>query len=71
MFLINNVAEVRSIVSEALKSPNAVFMPNKDNRAFRVVTDLGRKISTKGQTRIRVTVDHEGNIWNAFPVKVK
>ena len=70
-FLINDVDEVRSIVVEALKSPNAVFMPNKDHRAFRVVTDLGRKIGTKGQTRIRVTVDHEGNIWNAFPVKVK
>jgi hypothetical protein len=69
-FSVNDVDKVRSLVAEALKSHHAVFTPNND-RSFRVVTDLGHTIGTRGETKIRVIVDYEGNIWNAFPVKVK
>ncbi|WP_239367145.1 hypothetical protein, partial [Snodgrassella communis] len=67
-FNTNNVSEIRSIVREALDSPNANFLPNNIDGSFRVVVDLGRPIGTKGQTSIRVIIGNDGKIWNAFPV---
>ncbi|MFP1814092.1 RHS repeat-associated core domain-containing protein, partial [Lonsdalea quercina] len=70
-FNTNDVEDVRGIVRESLNSPNAQFYPNNQDGSFRVVTDLGRQIGTKGQTRVRVIVGDDGKIWNAFPVNEK
>ncbi|SCC32082.1 hypothetical protein [Gilliamella intestini] len=67
-FNTNNVSEIRNIVKEALKSPNAIFLPNNIEGSFRVVVDMGRAIGTKGQTSIRLIIGNDGKIWNAFPV---
>ncbi|MBE0367045.1 hypothetical protein [Pseudoalteromonas aurantia] len=67
-FNSNSLNDVRSIVQEALRSPDTKFMPNPDG-GFRVVTDLGRKIGSKGETSIRIAVGENGKIWTAFPVK--
>jgi len=64
-----NIGEVRALVKEALMSPNAKFMVNKEADSFRVVVDMGRVIGTEGQTVIRISVGSDGKIWNAFPVK--
>ena len=43
--------------------------PNHPNDTFRVVSDLGREVGTKGQTRIRSVLSIDGRVINAFPVK--
>jgi len=59
-------------IREALTSDAAQFLPNPNlPNTFRVVTDLGRPIGTKGQTSIRVIVGMDGQVINAFPVKVR
>lgn len=68
-FNTSNVGEVRGIVEEALRSPNAQFLPNPNiPGTFRVVTDVGRPIGVKGQQSIRVIVGGDGRVINAFPV---
>src|ERR1700740_3082764 len=60
----------KAVVREALTSPNAQFLPNgTDPNSFRVVTDLGRVVGSKGETVVRVVVDFSGKIWTALPVK--
>lgn len=56
---------------EALRSPNASFMANDVDNSFRVVTDLGRGVGSKGQTFLRIIIGDNGKLWNAFPVNVK
>jgi exosome complex RNA-binding protein Rrp4 len=46
-------------------------MANDVDDSFRVVTDLGREVGSKGQTSVRVIVGNNGKIWNAFPVNAK
>ncbi len=70
-FVTNDFGDVRAVVAEALRSPNAMFLPNNVEGSFQVVTDLGRIIGTKGQTKVRVIVGKEGQVWNAFPVHVR
>lgn len=48
---------MQSWVQEALSSPKAQFFQNPQMQdSFKVVTDLGRKIGTRGQTKIMVVV---------------
>lgn len=71
-FNTNDPETIRQIIDEALTSPSAVFESNNDGYSFRVITNLGREIGTKGQTKIRVIVgpdtkERYWKIWNAFP----
>jgi len=56
-----------AVLREALSSPGARFLPN-DASSFRVITDLGRAIGTRGETGIRALVDFNGNVFTWFPV---
>lgn len=65
-----NLAEIRAIVADGLRSPGANFLPN--NRAddtFRVVVDVGRPVGVRGETRVRIIVAPDGQVLNAFPVQ--
>ncbi|MBI2374009.1 MAG: hypothetical protein HYV07_08425 [Deltaproteobacteria bacterium] len=71
-FATSNPDEVRGIVQEALRSPNAQFLPNPNvPGTFRVVTDLERAIGVKGQQSVRAIVGLDGKVINAFPVHVR
>ena len=69
-FDTDDISEAQSWVAEGLKSGNSHTMPNPShpNDTFRVVSDLGREVGTKGQTRIRSVVSMDGRVINAFPV---
>jgi hypothetical protein len=68
-FGTDDVEQVRSLVQEALRSPEAQFQVNPNlPDTFRVVTDLGRSIGVKGQEIIRAVVGFDGKVINAFPV---
>ncbi len=59
-------------IQEALRSDAAQFLPNPNlPDTFRVVTDLGRPIGTRGESTLRVIVGLDGQVINAFPVKVR
>jgi hypothetical protein len=53
---------------EALSAPGARILPN-DANSFRVVTDLGRVVGSRGETGIRAVVDFEGRVVTWFPVR--
>jgi RHS repeat-associated protein len=62
-------------VRAALNSRNAAFKPNYrdgvfDPSRFRVETNLGRIVGTKGETGVRVVVDWKGRVVTAFPIKM-
>jgi hypothetical protein len=69
-FDTNSVETAQDIVSEAISSPNAMFFnnPNLEN-TFRIQTDLGRVIGTKGETSVRAIMGYDGAVINAFPIK--
>ncbi|WP_052262427.1 hypothetical protein [Pseudoalteromonas luteoviolacea] len=68
-FNTSDVGEVRGLVQEALRSPNAQFLPNPNiPGTFRVVTDMGRQVGVKGQTSLRTIVGQDGKVINSFPV---
>ena len=68
-FATNSKSQVNRWVKEALKSKKATFYPNgSKNGSYYLITNLGRKIGTKGQTSIKVVFDSSGNIWTAMPV---
>ena len=67
-FATNSKSQVNRWVKEALKSNNAAFYPNSGkNSSYYLITDLGRRIGTKGQTKVKVVFDSSGNIWTAIP----
>ncbi|MBY0434096.1 MAG: hypothetical protein K2U26_08315 [Cyclobacteriaceae bacterium] len=69
-FATTEVSTARGWVQQALRSPNARFLPNPQiPNTFQVVTDLGTTIGTKGQTSIRAIVGFDGKVINAFPIK--
>lgn len=57
-----------AMLRAALRSPNARFLAN-DAESFKVVTDLGRVVGSKGQTGVRAVVDYLGHVVTWFPVK--
>lgn len=68
-FNTSDIGETQAIIQEALRSPNAIFLPNANiPGTFRVVADLGREIGVKGQNSVRVIVGMDGKVINAFPV---
>jgi RHS repeat-associated protein len=56
-------------IGEALQSPEAVFAGNGVATSFRVISNLGRVVGSRGETSIRVVVDLTGRIITAFPVR--
>jgi RHS repeat-associated protein len=53
---------------DALSAPGARILPN-DANSFRVVTDLGRTVGSRGETEVRAVVDFEGHVVTWFPVR--
>ena len=69
-FNTSDIGEARRIVQEGLRAPNALFLPNPNlSNTFRVQTNLGKVIGTRGQTSVRVIVGFDGKVINAFPIK--
>lgn len=67
-FATNSQSEIRSWISQALKSKRASFYPNKSG-SYYIITNMGKTIGTKGERCIKVVFDTAGRIWTAFPVK--
>jgi hypothetical protein len=68
-FATDDVRQAQSVVAEALRSKDAMFLQNQSDGTFRVVADLGRTVGVRGETRIRAVVTNDGRVINAFPVK--
>ena len=68
-FSTDSIDDVNSIVKEGLQSPNAQFLPNSQPNSYKIITDLGRTIGTKGETKIQVIVGVDGKIWTSYPIK--
>lgn len=68
-FNTNSQSQVRSWIQDALKSPDAKFYPNNRPGSFKVITNLGTRIGTGGQTSIQIIVGTDGKIRTAYPVK--
>lgn len=68
-FNTSNPNKVNSIVKQALESPNAQFLPNNQPNSYKIITDMGQSIGTKGETKIQVIIGADGKIWTAYPIK--
>ena len=66
-FNSTNKNKIRKWVSDALRSPDATFYPDGDD--YYILTNMGKKIGTKGETIIKVCFKKNGFIKTAFPVK--
>ena len=60
--------QVSKWISQALKSKNANFYPNSKD-SYYIITNMGKKIGTKGQKSIKVVFTKAGKIITAYPVK--
>jgi len=52
-----------------IRSENALFLPNNQEVSYKIITDLGKTIGTKGETKVQVIIGVDGKIWTAYPVK--
>lgn len=69
-FNTTSQSTVRAWVKEALqKNPSIKFNENYDKLSFTITGNVGKKIGTKGETKIKVVFDYTGKIWTAYPVK--
>lgn len=64
--------EIDATVREALQSPGAIFRPNRNAAGdiipgYRVYTDLGRTVGTRGETGLRTIVSPDGRVITSFP----
>jgi RHS repeat-associated protein len=58
---------INAAIQEALLAEGALFSPNNVAGSFRIITDLGRVIGTKGQTAIKIVVDYTGKYGQRIP----
>lgn len=69
-FNTTNQSTVRKWVKEALrKNPSIKFNENYDKLSFTITANVGKKVGTKGETKIKVVFDYTGKIWTAYPIK--
>ncbi|MBP2076955.1 SAR2788 family putative toxin [Oceanobacillus polygoni] len=69
-FNTTSQSTVRSWVKEALqKNPSIKFNENYDKLSFTITSNVGKKVGTKGETKIKVVFDYTGKIWTAYPAK--
>lgn len=69
-FNTTSQSTVRSWVKQALqKKPTISFNENYDKLSFTITANVGKKIGTKGETKIKVVFDYTGKVWTAYPVK--
>jgi len=63
-----NVDHVKAI-REALISDMATFRANTRPDSYVVMTDIGRTVGSKGESRVKVVIGKDGKIWTAYPIK--
>ncbi|AQX56253.1 SAR2788 family putative toxin [Priestia flexa] len=70
-FNTDSQATAKGWVKEALQkaSVSNFEINNNEKLSFRFDVNLGKKVGTKGETKIRVVIGYDGKIWTAFPVK--
>jgi hypothetical protein len=68
-FATTDKSQVNSWIEEGLRSQNAQFSPNNYEASYKIITDLGKTIGIKGETKIQVIIGADGKIWTAYPVK--
>lgn len=70
-FNTTSQATSKNWIKEALeKASISDFEINDDDKlSFKFDVNLGKKIGTKGETKIRIVIGYDGMIWTAFPVK--
>ncbi|OGX77783.1 MULTISPECIES: SAR2788 family putative toxin [unclassified Exiguobacterium] len=70
-FSTNSQATAKSWIKEALQkvSVSNFQINNNEKLSFRFDVSMGRKVGTKGETKIRIVIGYDGKIWSAFPVK--
>jgi len=68
-FLTSSMTQVRAWLQQALRSPDALFLPNGSSPdSIQVFIDFGHAIGTKGQRMIKIVVDETGRIITTYPV---
>lgn len=69
-FNTTSQSTVRSWVKEALQTnPSISFNENYDKLSFTITANVGKKVGTKGETKIKVVFDYTGKVWTAYPAK--
>lgn len=70
-FNTNSQSTAKSWIKEAMQkvSVSNFEINNNEKLSFRFDVGMGKKVGTKGETKIRVIIGYDGKIWSAFPVK--
>ncbi|MDQ0164066.1 SAR2788 family putative toxin [Aeribacillus alveayuensis] len=70
-FNTSSQSTARGWVKEALQKAkvSSFDINDSDKLSFRFDVNLGKKVGTKGETKIRIVIGYDGKIWTAFPVK--
>lgn len=68
-FATDSKSQVNDWIQEGLRSQNAQLLPNNQEGSYKIITDLGRTIGTKGETKIQIILGGDGKIWTAYPIK--
>jgi len=70
-FNTNSQTTAKAWIKEALQkvSVSNFQINNNEKLSFRFDVAMGKKVGTKGETKIRIVIGYDGKIWSAFPVK--
>jgi RHS repeat-associated protein len=69
-FKTDSQAEVRKLITQALKSKNNIIrIELNSSDSYYVIVDMGREIGTKGEKFLKIIFTFKGKIISAYPVK--
>ncbi|WP_243290704.1 SAR2788 family putative toxin [Bacillus sp. FJAT-47783] len=69
-FNTTSKSQVNKWIKEALNSKNvSVSLNDSKKLSFIIIADLGKKIGTKGETKIKIVIGWDSIIWTAYPIK--
>lgn len=69
-FNTTSKSKVNKWIKEALQSKNISFSINNNKKlSFVITANLGKKIGTKGEKKIKIVIGWDGKIWTAYPIK--
>ncbi|TDL88715.1 hypothetical protein E2R55_16225 [Vibrio vulnificus] len=68
-FNTTSKTKVNQWIKEGLQSKNiSISVNDNDKLSFVITVNVGKKIGTKGEKKIKIVIGYDGKIWTSYPI---
>ncbi|MFJ7362877.1 SAR2788 family putative toxin [Peribacillus frigoritolerans] len=68
-FNTTSKTKINQWIKEGLQSKNiSISLNDNDKLSFVITVNLGKKIGTKGEKKIKIVIGYDGKIWTSYPI---